>query len=78
MGEQSKAPLENVLHIPADEVRDRLSEIPKETSIYLLSKDGFLGHTTLQILKAEGWKNVYNIAGGYSAAKWFDGWKFTR
>jgi NADPH-dependent 2,4-dienoyl-CoA reductase/sulfur reductase-like enzyme/rhodanese-related sulfurtransferase len=78
MGEQSKAPLENVLHIPADEVRDRLSEIPKEKSIYLLSKDGFLGHTTLQILKAEGWKNVYNIAGGYSAAKWFDGWKFTR
>lgn len=76
MGEQSKAPLDDILHIPADEVRDRLSEIPKEKSIYLLSKDGFLGHTTLQILKAEGWKNVYNIAGGYFAAKWFDGWKF--
>lgn len=77
VGEQSKAPLENVLHIPADEVRDRLSEIPKGLNIYLLSKDGFLGHTTLQILKAEGWKNVYNIAGGYFAAKWFDGWKFS-
>jgi len=77
MGEQSKAPLENVLHIPADEVRDRLVEIPKEKNIYLMSKDGFLGHTTLQILKAEGWKNVYNIAGGYYAAKWFEGWKFS-
>jgi NADPH-dependent 2,4-dienoyl-CoA reductase/sulfur reductase-like enzyme/rhodanese-related sulfurtransferase len=77
MGEQSKAPLENVLHIPADEIRDRLDEIPKEKNIYLMSKDGFLGHTTLQILKAEGWENVYNITGGYYAAKWFDGWKFS-
>jgi NADPH-dependent 2,4-dienoyl-CoA reductase/sulfur reductase-like enzyme/rhodanese-related sulfurtransferase len=77
MGEQSKAPLENVLHIPADEIRDRLDEIPKEKNIYLMSKDGFLGHTTLQILKAEGWENAYNIAGGYYAAKWFDGWKFS-
>ncbi|MDP1676815.1 MAG: FAD-dependent oxidoreductase [Bacteroidota bacterium] len=77
MGEQSKARLNDVLHIPADEVRDRLSEIPKGKNIYLLSKDGFLGHTTLQILKAEGWKNVYNIAGGYYAAKWFEGWKFS-
>ena len=77
MGEKSKATLKNVLDIPADEVRDRLSEIPKDGNIYLLSKDGFLGHTTIQILKAEGWNNVYNIAGGYLAAKWFDGWKFS-
>jgi rhodanese-related sulfurtransferase len=76
VGEQAKAPLANVLHIPADEVRDRLEEIPKETVLYILSKDGFLGHTTLQILKANGWKSIYNIAGGYSAARWIDGWRF--
>jgi NADPH-dependent 2,4-dienoyl-CoA reductase/sulfur reductase-like enzyme/rhodanese-related sulfurtransferase len=75
-GEQAKAPLANVLHIPADEIRDRLDEIPKTKVIHVLSKDGFLGHTSLQILKAEGWKEVYNIAGGYSAARWFDGWNF--
>ena len=49
VGEQSKAPLAGVLHIPADEIRDRLDEIPKDKMIYLLSKDGFLGHTSLQI-----------------------------
>jgi NADPH-dependent 2,4-dienoyl-CoA reductase/sulfur reductase-like enzyme/rhodanese-related sulfurtransferase len=76
MGEQSKAPLQGVLHIPADEIRDRLYEIPKEKTIFLLSKDGFLGHTTLQILKANGWTRVYNIAGGYLAARWIDGWNF--
>ncbi len=76
IGEQAKAPLREVLHIPADEVRDRLEEIPKGKIIYILSKDGFLGHTTLQILKAEGFTKVFNIAGGYSSAKWIDGWNF--
>jgi NADPH-dependent 2,4-dienoyl-CoA reductase/sulfur reductase-like enzyme/rhodanese-related sulfurtransferase len=76
VGEQDRAPLEGALHIPADEVRDRLEEIPLDGVIYVLSKDGFLGHTTLQILKGEGRTQVYNIAGGYSAARWFDGWSF--
>ncbi|MFA5832182.1 MAG: FAD-dependent oxidoreductase [Bacteroidota bacterium] len=76
VGEQAKAPLLNVIHIPADEIRDRLDDIPKNKTVYLLSKDGFLGHTSLQILKAEGWTNIFNITGGYSAAQWFDGWNF--
>lgn len=75
-GEQGKAPLEHALHIPADEVRDRLEEIPRGKTVYLFSKDGFLGHTTLRILKAHGWESAYNIAGGYSAARWFEGWRF--
>ena len=76
LGEQSKAPLHNALHIPADEIRDRIDEIPKEKTIFILSKDGFLGHITLQILKANRWTNVFNIAGGYLAARWIDGWCF--
>jgi len=76
MGEQGKAPLAGVLHIPADEIRDRLDEIPNEKTIYLLSKDGFLGHTVLQILKAAGRTSAYNMAGGYAAARWIDGWNF--
>lgn len=76
VGEQSKAPLAGVLHIPADEIRDRFNEIPKDKMIFILSKDGFLGHTSLQILVSEGWKNIFNIAGGYAAAKWFAGWNF--
>lgn len=74
-GEQSKAPVDGTLHIPADEIRDRLNEIPKDRTVYILSKDGFLGHTVLQVLKAAGVREVYNIAGGYSAARWFPEWK---
>jgi NADPH-dependent 2,4-dienoyl-CoA reductase/sulfur reductase-like enzyme/rhodanese-related sulfurtransferase len=76
VGEQGKAPLEGTIHIPADEVRDRMNEIPRDKTVFILSKDGFLGHTTLRILFAHGWTNVYNIAGGYYAAQWNDKWKF--
>ena len=58
-------------------MRDRLDEIPKNAPVYILSKDGFLGHTTLQVLKAAGWSELYNVAGGYAAARWFPGWNFS-
>jgi rhodanese-related sulfurtransferase len=76
VGEQAKYSLDGTIHIPADEVRDRLKEIPKGIPLYILSTDGFLGHTTQRILLAHGWTQVLNIAGGFSAARWFDGWKF--
>jgi NADPH-dependent 2,4-dienoyl-CoA reductase/sulfur reductase-like enzyme/rhodanese-related sulfurtransferase len=76
VGEQGKAPLAGAVHIPADELRDRLEEVPKGKPLFILSKDGFLGHTTLQVLKANGWKDVMNIAGGYAAARWVEGWVF--
>ncbi len=75
-GEQAKAPLDDVVHIPADEIRDRLEEVPKAAPLYILSKDGFLGHTTAQVLKAQGWKDVYSITGGYAIARWTAGWNF--
>lgn len=77
VGERAKAPLSGAVHIPADEVRDRLDEVPKGGPLFLLSKDGFLGHTTMQTLKANGWTDVLSIGGGYAAARWTDGWTFT-
>ena len=71
MGEQGRDPLNGVMHIPADEIRDRLTEVPRDQAIYLLSKDGFLGHLALRTLVAEGFAPVYNIAGGFAALKWF-------
>lgn len=71
LGEQSREPVDGVLAIPADEIRDRLAEIPRDIQLYLLSKDGALGHIVLRILRANDFSNLYNIAGGYSAIKWF-------
>lgn len=71
LGEQSKEPVEGALWIPADEVRDRLDEVPRDIPLYLLSKDGALGHTVLRILVGEGYQNVFNISGGLAAIRWF-------
>jgi rhodanese-related sulfurtransferase len=71
VGEQAREPLEGVLAIPADEIRDRLNEIPRDMPLYLLSKDGFLSHLVLRTLIGEGYTSIFNIAGGYSAIKWF-------
>ena len=76
IGEQAKAAFKEAIHIPADEVRDRLNEIPRDKPIYILSKDGFLGHTTLRILTGAGWTQVYNVTGGHLAARWNESWKF--
>jgi NADPH-dependent 2,4-dienoyl-CoA reductase/sulfur reductase-like enzyme/rhodanese-related sulfurtransferase len=71
LGEQAREPLDGVMAIPADEIRDRLNEIPRGVPLCLLSKDGFLSHTVLRTLVGEGFTEVYNITGGYSAIKWF-------
>lgn len=78
IGEQSKANLlfDRVLSMPADELRDRIGEVPQGVPIYLLSKDGFLGHLAYRILQSNGFSNIYNIAGGYAAARWFPQWRF--
>lgn len=76
LGEQSKAPLASAVHIPADEVRDRLDDVPRGQPLYILSKDGFLGHLVLRILRAHGYPEVYNISGGFATARWISGWKF--
>jgi len=71
VGEQARAPLDGVLHIPADEIRYRLEDIPKGMPIHILSKDGFLGHLVLRILVADGFADVHNIAGGFAAIQHF-------
>ena len=75
-GEVPRAPLKDALDIPPDKISDGLAEVPKERIIDILSKDGILGHTKLQILKANGWNRVFNIAGGSMAAQWTHGWCF--
>lgn len=71
LSEAAKEPYDKALHIPTDELRYRLAEIPTDKTIYILSKDGYLGHIALRILKAKGFNKVYYITGGYSALKWY-------
>ncbi len=57
--------IEGAVNIPLDELRDRLSEIPTEKSIYIYCAIGLRGYLAARILMQKGYKNVYNLSGGY-------------
>ena len=61
--------IEGSLNIPIDDLRDRLSEIPKDKTIYVFCAIGLRGYLATNILIQRGFTNVYNISGGYKTFK---------
>ncbi len=65
-GEYAKAHAEGTLHVPVDEIRDRLEEIPADRDLAIVSKGGFEGHLAARILRQKGYTKVKNISGGWA------------
>lgn len=57
--------LKGAVNIPLDDLRGRLAEIPKNKKIYIYCVAGLRGYLALKILRANGFKEVYNLSGGY-------------
>lgn len=57
--------IEGSVNIPVDEIRKRLVEIPADKTIIVYCAVGLRGYTTSRILMQHGYKNVYNLSGGY-------------
>ncbi len=57
--------IEQSLHIPDDELRERLNEVPKDKTIYTYCKIGLRGYVAARILMQYGFEEVYNLSGGY-------------
>lgn len=55
------------VNIALPDLRNRLSEIPKDKEIYVHCQVGFRGHLAARILKQNGFQKVYNISGGYKS-----------
>lgn len=55
---------EGTVHIPLEELRDRLDELPRELPVAVLSHTGRRGHLAARILKQRGYENVQNLDGG--------------
>ena len=58
--------LQGSVHIPLTELRSRLSELPKEETIYVYCQVGTRGYTAERILKQHGFK-VKNLEGGFKS-----------
>ena len=67
LNEYETSHVRGALHIPVDELRFRLDEVPRDRPIAVHCRSGFRSHLALRILKENGWTNVRNITGGYVA-----------
>ncbi len=52
-------------HIPVDELRENLNEIPKNKKIIIYCAVGLRGHVASRILMQSGFEQVFNLSGGY-------------
>lgn len=53
------------LHIPIDELRSRLSELPKDKDIVVYCEIGLRGYLAYRILKQHGFTHVKDLSGGW-------------
>lgn len=72
-GEYSKGHLADAIHIPLDEIRDRLEEIPHDKPIRIISEGGFEGHVANRILSQQGYQDTAYISGGWATLRLRDG-----
>ena len=57
--------IDGSVNIPLDDLRDRLSEIPKDKEIYLFCQVGLRGYLAARILMQNGYLHVKNLSRGY-------------
>lgn len=57
--------LHPIIHIPVDELRERLEELPRNKKLFVHCATGIRSYIACRILKQHGF-NCVNIAGGYT------------
>jgi NADPH-dependent 2,4-dienoyl-CoA reductase/sulfur reductase-like enzyme/rhodanese-related sulfurtransferase len=64
-GEIRHYPVESEYQIPVDHLRENLSQIPKDKPLAVLCQSGQRSYIAQRILKQSGYKEVFNITGGW-------------
>lgn len=67
--EFQKGTINHAVNIPVDEIRDRLSEIPKDKAIRIFCQAGLRGYLAQRILLQNHFTDVLNLSGGYQLWK---------
>lgn len=63
--EFEKGTLKNAVNIPLDSLRERLDELDRSKPVYVFCQVGMRGYVASRILMQRGFKEVYNLSGGY-------------
>ena len=60
--------LEGAIHIPMNQIPQRLSEIPQDKPVVFMCHTGVRSyHVTVWLQKQQGYTNAYNLTGGIHA-----------
>jgi len=57
--------LPGALHLPVDELRGRLGEVPRGRRLLVHCRSGFRAHLAVRTLKANGFEDLANVTGGW-------------
>ena len=63
--EHMESAIPGSVNIPLDEIRLRLDEIPADKRVVIYCAVGLRGYLAARILSQNGFKNVFNLSGGY-------------
>lgn len=63
--EFKKGHVKSSVNIPVDELRNRLSEVPKDRDVLVTCRVGYRGHLANRILHENGFSGAKNVTGGY-------------
>lgn len=63
-GEFSRGHADGFFNIPLDDLRERLSELPKDKPVYVMCQSGLRSYVACRILSQNGYR-CYNFSGGY-------------
>lgn len=68
-GEYASMHLEGAQHLPLDFINERMNEIDKHKTYYIHCAGGYRSVIFASIIKARGYTNLIDIAGGFGAIK---------
>lgn len=65
LGEYRRGWIKDAIHIPVDVLRKNIDALPRDKRIFIYCKVGLRGYIAQRILIINGYKDVYNLSGGY-------------
>lgn len=70
--EYKRGHIKNALNIPLSELRNRVSEIPKDVPVYVHCRSGQRSYNAALALQNLGYENVYNITGSFLGLSFYE------
>lgn len=67
IGEFTAEHIENAINVPLDYINENLAQFPKDKPFVIHCAGGYRSMMAASILKARGWDNFKEVAGGFSA-----------